>query len=226
VQNLPYADTLVSIGHLYFFRRTSDNRLWLGGWLHGPQGVLFSSTNNGQQWDTVGVIPNGTMIVARVFDMCEAGDGSYFIGFHPGPDSVVFRSTDAGATWHGCGALAGANEALCLLKTADGTIFAGTTPNGDVFRYEPTGVEEAVNCEVARVRLGQTVVRGVLLLPTSPFTLHYSLFGPAGQKVADLKPGVNDVRKLAPGIYFLRPSGTVPAGQWTVPVRAKVVVTE
>jgi len=32
VQNLPYVDSSVTIGHLYFFYRTSDGRLWTGGW--------------------------------------------------------------------------------------------------------------------------------------------------------------------------------------------------
>jgi len=83
------------------------------------------------------------MIVARVFDMVEGNDGSYFIGFHPGPDSVVFRSTDGGLTWEKTGTLSGAYEALCLLRASDGTIYAGTTPNGDVFKYITIGIEEA-----------------------------------------------------------------------------------
>jgi photosystem II stability/assembly factor-like uncharacterized protein len=142
LQNLPYADEHVTLSHLYFYYRTSDNRLWTGGWAHGPQGILLSSTNDGMKWDTCGVIPNGEMIVARVFDMVEDNDGSYFIGFHPGPDSVVFRSTDKGKMWHKAGTLSGANEALCFLKSSDGTIYAGTTPQGDVFKYIPsTGIE-------------------------------------------------------------------------------------
>jgi photosystem II stability/assembly factor-like uncharacterized protein len=141
-QDLPYENSRVTIGHLYFFYRTSDNRLWTGGWLHGPQGVLLHSTNNGIVWDTVGEIPNGAMIVARVFDMVEASDGSYFIAFHPGPDSVVFRSTDQGRTWRQCGLLSGAYEGLCLLKASDGAIFCGTSPNGDVFKYAPTAIGE------------------------------------------------------------------------------------
>ena len=142
IQNLPYADSSVTLSHLYFFYRTSDTRLWTGGWAHGPQGILLHSTDNGVNWDTCGEIPNGDMIVARVFDMVEGVDGSYYIGFHPGPDSVVFRSTDSGITWHNCGVLNGAYEALCLLKTSDGTIYAGTTPNGDVFKYAPTAAQE------------------------------------------------------------------------------------
>jgi len=141
LQNLPYVDSTVTLAQLYFFYRTSDNRLWTGGWAHGPQGILLRSTNEGINWDTCGVIPNGSMKAGRVFDMAEAQDGSYFIGFHPGPDSVVFRSTDGGLTWRNCGSLAGAYEALSLLKASDGSIYAGTTPNGDVFKNSASGVE-------------------------------------------------------------------------------------
>jgi hypothetical protein len=40
------------------------------------------------------------------------------------------------------GPLTGAWEALCLLRASDGTIFAGTTPHGDVFKWVPWGSSE------------------------------------------------------------------------------------
>ena len=49
-----------------------------------------------------------------------------------------------------------------------------------------------------------TIVRGVLFLPVSSFTLHSSLFSLSGQKVMSLKPGTNDVSRLSPGVYFVR----------------------
>jgi hypothetical protein len=49
-----------------------------------------------------------------------------------------------------------------------------------------------------------TVVRNVLFLPASRFTLHSSLFSLSGQKVLDLWPGPNDIRRLPAGIYFVR----------------------
>ncbi len=134
--DLPYDDAHVSVATLYFFFRDSDDRLWTGGWAHGPQGILLSSTDDGFTWDTTGVLQqNGDVIVGRVFDMAESDDGGFFIGVHPGPDQVVLRSTDGGATWGAAGSLLGANEALCLMKSSDGDIYAGTTPNGDVYRW-------------------------------------------------------------------------------------------
>lgn len=49
-----------------------------------------------------------------------------------------------------------------------------------------------------------TVVRGVLFLPSSLLTANSSLLSIDGRKVLDLRPGANDVRALAPGIYFVR----------------------
>jgi hypothetical protein len=51
-----------------------------------------------------------------------------------------------------------------------------------------------------------TVVRSVLLLPgaTSYEPQAASLMDATGRKVLDLHPGTNDVRALAPGVYFLR----------------------
>jgi hypothetical protein len=144
--DLPYDNSHVTLAAIYFFYRDSNERLWTGGWAHGPQGILLSSTDNGVSWDTTGVIDNSPIIVGRVFDMVEADNGDLFIGVQPGPDRIVMRSSDGGGTWLPAGSLTGALEALCLLKTADGTIYAGTTRNGDVYRWQPegSGVESVV----------------------------------------------------------------------------------
>jgi hypothetical protein len=53
-------------------------------------------------------------------------------------------------------------------------------------------------------RPSATIVRGVLFLPSSPLSTPHSLLSIDGRKVLDLKPGANDVSRLAPGIYFVR----------------------
>jgi len=68
-----------------------------------------------------------------------------------------------------------------------------------------------------------TVVRGVLRLPVSPFTIHSSLFDMSGRRVMPLFPGPNDVRGLAPGVYFVR-SEPSAASREPLAVR-KVVLT-
>jgi hypothetical protein len=57
----------------------------------------------------------------------------------------------------------------------------------------------------ARVKQSPTITRGVLFLPrsTSP-SASTSLLDVSGREVMTLKLGENDVRALAPGVYFLR----------------------
>jgi hypothetical protein len=71
----------------------------------------------------------------RVYAAVEDTLGIVYVGMQPAPDSVVFASADQGSTWFSTGGLDGAFECLCLLRASDGTVYAGTTPNGDVFRY-------------------------------------------------------------------------------------------
>jgi hypothetical protein len=68
---------------------------------------------------------------------------------------------------------------------------------------EPYGIAEMTNDEVQMTKF-PTVVRHVLFLPISQFTLQYSLFDMAGRSVMSLRSGANDVRGLAPGVYFVR----------------------
>jgi hypothetical protein len=78
---------------------------------------------------------------------------------------------------------------------------------GSVFLREnitPAALEETMNDKRGTMPAGATLVRGVLNLPASAFTLHSSLFSLSGQKVLDLRPGANDVGALNPGIYFIR----------------------
>jgi phosphoribosylformylglycinamidine (FGAM) synthase PurS component len=49
-----------------------------------------------------------------------------------------------------------------------------------------------------------TIVRGLLHMPSPLLTPNYSLLSIDGRKVLDLLPGANDVRALAPGVYFVR----------------------
>ncbi len=49
-----------------------------------------------------------------------------------------------------------------------------------------------------------TVVRSVLFLPECPSASTSSLRDISGRKVLDLRLGANDVRALAPGVYFVR----------------------
>jgi len=97
-------------------------------------------------------------------------------------------------------------------STGLGTPFAGNLEVYAVYRVNPyPGIEENVARPVIRTRM-QTIVRGVLLLPrdmtetsdVSDRVPRLSLLDITGRKVLDLHHGANDVRSLAPGVYFVR----------------------
>jgi hypothetical protein len=89
------------------------------------------------------------------------------------------------------------------------------------------GIEEAGKQQAKRVAGGATIVRGVLLLSgrtsSSPST---SLLDISGRKVLDLKPGANDVRALAPGVYFVRTEPSAVSREPSAVTVRKVVLTE
>jgi DNA-binding beta-propeller fold protein YncE len=93
------------------------------------------------------------------------------------------------------------------LNPAGGRVYAISSYSSDisVIVDSLTGVAETMNDERVTMNAGPTVVRGVLLGPQAvgrqPSAV---LLDVAGRKVLDLHPGANDVRALAPGIYFLR----------------------
>ena len=70
------------------------------------------------------------------------------------------------------------------------------------------------------------MVRGVLYLPANGEgrVAKGELVNVSGRKVLDLHPGANDVRALAPGVYFLR-EGLGTRGEGLGKTR-KVILTE
>jgi aminopeptidase N len=71
------------------------------------------------------------------------------------------------------------------------------------------GIEEMPNAEVRATNIGPTIVRGVLFLPSSLLSPPSSLLSVDGRKVLDLRPGRNDLSRLAPGVYFVRSTADV-----------------
>jgi serine protease AprX len=85
------------------------------------------------------------------------------------------------------------------------------------------GIEEAPGAKLQAAGGIPSISRGVLYLAeaTGHKPQAASLMDPAGRKVLDLKPGANDVRALAPGVYFVRGARADARGQ---AVR-KVIIT-
>ena len=95
-----------------------------------------------------------------------------------------------------------------------------------VLRDSAGGIEENFKPQAASSRPAPTVIRGVLFLPESSSLRPQaaSLMDATGRKVMDLEPGANDVRALAPGVYFIREEPQA-SGRRSEPVR-KVVLAE
>jgi len=83
------------------------------------------------------------------------------------------------------------------------------------------GVQEQTSTLTSRPQ--GTIVRGMLFMPeaSSHKPQAASLLDISGRKVLDLKSGANDVRALAPGVYFVREAQVQPQAQ---DIR-KVVIT-
>jgi hypothetical protein len=77
--------------------------------------------------------------------------------------------------------------------------------DGNVYVRAGAGVEETTGDECGTTGAVATVIRGVLLLTgtSSHKPQAASLLDIGGRKVLDLKQGANDVRALAPGVYFV-----------------------
>ncbi len=117
--------------------------LWFTGWSHDDGGFVYNSTDGGTTWNNTGQVGHGNILAVRVYDIVQTDPAEMMVGYQTGPDSVACKTTDGGTTWVPEGSLAGTREILRFHERPDGTILAATTPNGDIFRYDPmTSVEE------------------------------------------------------------------------------------
>jgi hypothetical protein len=73
-----------------------------------------------------------------------------------------------------------------------------------IIEFFGTGIQESFKPQATSSRLEPTVVHGVLYLKESRSSSPSCLMDISGRKVMSLHPGANDVRTLAPGIYFVR----------------------
>jgi hypothetical protein len=123
-----------------FIKETGPNTLYAGGWTHGPGqgGYVWKSTDDGMQWDTTASRIRVNQVKAtKVYDLIKNADGVLIAGFQSYPDSAVAISRDDGNTWEAAGTIDGAEETLCLMETRDGSLFAGTSPNGNIYGHQP-----------------------------------------------------------------------------------------
>jgi len=109
-----------------------------------------------------------------------------------------------------------------LVFGSDGNVYAaglstgiGTGEDFTIVSLDPTsGVAECPKPRSTDSKLGPSIIHGVLVLPgfgtrselpeRNSFMSRTALLDISGRKVMGLHPGANDVRMLAPGVYFVR----------------------
>jgi hypothetical protein len=72
-----------------------------------------------------------------------------------------------------------------------------------IYQFYGAGIEESPKPQASNHKPAATVARGVLSITRSLLSPPSSLLSTDGRKVLALRPGANDVRGLAPGIYFI-----------------------
>jgi hypothetical protein len=144
------------------FCETHDGTLFVGGHIPSQKvgiggGYVSKSHDQGESWNECsGIIRGDGAHSDRIYTIIEDRAGTLYAGIQPAPDSVVFASSDGGNSWYSTGGLDGAYECLCLLQASNGSIYAGTSPNGDIFRYNPTtSVEENHSTIALQYQLAQ-----------------------------------------------------------------------
>jgi hypothetical protein len=92
-----------------------------------------------------------------------------------------------------------------------GSPFGGNMAIYPVYRTWGAGVQEPVTSPILSRSSGPNVLRGVLMLGAvgSRQNTGYraELLDISGRKVLELRSGANDVRALAPGVYFVQQKG-------------------
>ena len=132
--------TFSGMASIEAFLETPGDTLWMSGWGHNEMGFAKFSTDLGINWQDSGDIGHGQIHAVRVYDIEQFDDSSLIVGYQPGPDSVACRSWDGGQNWENLPPLEGAHEILRFFETSAGDLLACTTPNGDIFRYNPEAV--------------------------------------------------------------------------------------
>jgi len=98
--------------------------------------------------------------------------------------------------------LPGYHALSCTLALSGDEVAGNDLLSGGVFVRGLTGVAEGAPADSAPGSV-QTVTCGVLFLEARPSSSPSCLVDIGGRKVMDLAPGANDVRHLAPGVYFV-----------------------
>jgi hypothetical protein len=170
--------------------------------------TLWTRTYGGDSSDlghTVELTEDGGFIMAG--QTSSFGAGSW--------DAWLVKTDSLGETlWTRTVGDTGDDRCYSVQKTMDhGYIVAGSTGSTgsggfDAWLIKTDSAGRVAITEpdapAARAPGHTTVAHGILCLPLSPPSTHHSLLDPSGRQAMRLHPGLNDVRRLPAGTYFIR----------------------
>ncbi len=177
----------------------------------GTSAGAFQSTDTGLNWQYTGLAHVNAIVYAY------AGDWRVLAGTDSG---IYLREGGSWIEWSS-GLFSSAVTAMDV-DQPNYRLLAGTRTAGLFRGWVPPGVSEEQGQTPPSQGFAPTVVRGVLFL-SSLLAPDCLLFSADGRRVMTLRPGANDVRALAPGVYFVRGPKTED-GRPAAAVR-KVVIT-
>ncbi len=178
-----------------------DGTVWMAGWEHGAGAYVSYRAPGSLSWvesDSVGI---DTLDAVSVHALARTAEGDLLAGISPGPGTVVLASRDTASTWSALGTLAGAREIHCLLQLEDGTIYAGCSPEGDVYRLETVTIDVDNSPETGGdIPLQAGLVGGAPNPFRSRTSIQYRLAGAADFELQVVDMAGRSVRTLHGGV--------------------------
>jgi hypothetical protein len=192
-----------------------DNPQIVNTWSHGVWGldvvdtILYAVGQNAQFWTLNVADPASPRPLDSLHLPSYDGEDVVVVGTTAYVGERTIRVVDVSdpSNLRLCGAVSIPGWADRLLYERPYVYAACFDAGVCIFETTQVGIAEPKQGEGEQARKGVSVVRGVLFLPEAtsrkPEAASW-LLDVSGRKVLDLHPGANDVRALAPGVYFVR----------------------